>query len=83
MTTPTTRRQPMNVEACGGVRWASKDAVFGCGRVLKTKIEVWRQVVGCQVGLRKYFIFPILPSQSIDGRKDTPRFMMIQCKLPQ
>ena len=42
-----------------------------------------RQVVGCQVGLRKYFIFPILPSQSIDGRNDNPRFMMIQCKLPQ
>jgi hypothetical protein len=57
--------------------------VFGCGRVLKTKIEVWRRVVGCQVGLRKYFIFPILPSQLIDGRKDTSCFIVIQGKLPQ
>ena len=42
-----------------------------------------RQVVGCQVGLRKYFIFPILPSQLIDGRKDTPRFTVSRGKLPQ
>ena len=82
-TNPTTRRHLLHLKACRGVRWASKDAVFGCGRVLKTKIEVWRRVVGCQVGLRKYFIFPILPSQSIDGRKDTPRFTVSRGKLPQ
>ena len=82
-TNPTTRRHLLHLKACRGVRWASKDAVFGCGRVLKTKIEVWRRVVGCQVGLRKYFIFPILPSQLIDGRKDTLRFIVSRGKLPQ